>query len=125
MHITYITAGICGFLLFVLSWRVIMIRRRAKISMGDGGDSRLLARIRAHGNFAEYVPVCLILIALVEYRTGPSTALWVLAGGLIVVRIAHLIGMDLPAGNGFRVVGVAGTFLVLIALSAWTIFLGM
>jgi uncharacterized membrane protein YecN with MAPEG domain len=125
LHITYITAGLSGLLLFLLSWRVIQIRRRAKISLGDGGDSRLLARIRAHGNFAEYVPVCLILIGLIEYRTGPSTPLWVLGLGLIAVRIAHLIGMDLPAGNAFRMVGTGGTFLVLILLSAWTLFLGV
>jgi uncharacterized membrane protein YecN with MAPEG domain len=33
---------------------------------GDGGDPEMSQAIRAHGNFAEYVPLGLILLGLVR-----------------------------------------------------------
>ncbi len=125
MKITFITAGLCGLLAFVLAWRVIAVRRSAQVSFGDGGHAQLTARMRAHANFAEYVPLCLILMGLVEYRSGVTTTLSVVAAALIVVRLAHMIGMDRPSPNPFRVVGTSGTFVVLLFLSGWAIWLGV
>lgn len=125
MKITFITAGLCGLLSFILAWRVIAVRRSAQVSFGDGGHAQLMARMRAHANFSEYVPLCLILIGLVEYRTGVSTTLWVIAAALILVRLAHLIGMDRPSPNPFRVIGTSGTFVVLLLLSGWAVWLGL
>ena len=38
------------------------MRGAKKIYLGDGGDPEMLAAIRAHGNFIEFVPLCLLLI---------------------------------------------------------------
>ncbi|NNC55212.1 MAG: hypothetical protein HKO07_05785, partial [Pseudomonadales bacterium] len=55
MQITLLYAGLLSILLLVLSYRVVQIRRQG-IALGDGGDLTLQRRIRAHGNFTEYVP---------------------------------------------------------------------
>ena len=56
MPITSLYSGIIGLLLVILSARVILTRRRLRISLGSGGDAVLERRIRAQGNLAEYVP---------------------------------------------------------------------
>ena len=62
MTITPIYAGLLAIVYFLLSWRIISMRGPGGPSFGDGGDPVLLRRIRAHGNFAEYVPFLLIFL---------------------------------------------------------------
>jgi len=120
--VTLITGGLCGLLYLILSLRVVAVRRSAGVSLGDGGDAELLARIRAHANFAEYVPLCLILIAAIELsdQTTPP-GLWLAGLALVVVRIAHALGMARPSPNPWRVAGTAGTWTVMASLSLWAI----
>lgn len=66
----------------------------------------MLSAIRAHGNFAEYVPLTLLLMALCEL--AGVGALWLhLGGGLLLVgRILHAIGIQIPrAPNKPRLFG--------------------
>ena len=72
MIVTLMTAGLCGLLYLWLSIRVVQVRQSAKVLLGDGGDELLLSRIRAHANFAEYVPICLILIGVIELTDDVS-----------------------------------------------------
>ncbi len=122
MNVTLFTAGALGLIYLFLSWRVVQIRQSAKVSLGDGGDAVLLGRIRAHANFAEYVPLCLILIAAIEISVQrPPALLWVAGLALIVVRIAHAIGMARDGANIYRIIGAAGTWTVMASLSLWAI----
>ena len=122
MPVTLLTGGLLGLVFLFLSYRVSQVRRAARVSLGDGGDADLLARIRAHANFAEYVPFCLILILGLEMSTEVSPpALWVAGLGLVGFRIAHAIGMARGPGNIWRVVGTAGTWIVLLGLSLWAV----
>jgi uncharacterized membrane protein YecN with MAPEG domain len=126
MVVTLLTAGILGLVFVFLSWRVVQVRQSAKVELGDGGDTHLLARIRAHANFAEYVPICLVLLAVVEmsYRETP-TGLWVVGGALILVRVAHAVGMATRGANPARIIGIVGTWGVLAVLSVWAIWLAL
>ena len=121
MVITITTAGLCGLILMALSVRVIQVRGAAKISLGDGGDALLLSRIRAHANFAEYVPIILILMGLIETTNGTGPTLGVIGVALVLCRIVHAIGMGRPAPNPARVVGTAGTFIILVVASVWAL----
>lgn len=124
MMITLATAGACGLLYFILSFRVVQMRVAHKITLGDGGHDPLLSRIRAHANFAEYVPLILILLGGIEARTGAGSRLLAATGIMLVVaRIAHAIGMMRPAPNPFRVGGAAGTWIILVGLSVWALVL--
>ena len=40
--------------------------RRLGVGVGFGGDASLERAMRAHGNFAEYVPLCLVPMYLTE-----------------------------------------------------------
>jgi uncharacterized membrane protein YecN with MAPEG domain len=72
----------------VLSVRVGKERERTNITIGDGGNAGLLRRIRVHGNFSEYKPICLILIYLLEVTAFSPTVIHILGITLFVGRLA-------------------------------------
>ncbi len=124
MMITLVTAGFCGLLYFVLSFRVVQMRQMHKVMIGDGGNDALLSRIRAHANFAEYVPFILVLMGAIEISVGRGNELLASTGILLfLLRICHAVGMARPAPNPFRVAGAAGTWIILLGLSVWAIVL--
>ncbi len=127
MHLaaTLTTAGLLGLIYFVLSYRVIQVRVTSKISLGDGSNDTLLGRIRAHANFAEYVPMILILMAIIELWVARGPWLWSIGTALVAARIAHAIGMAMPAPNAFRIFGTMTTFIVLTGTSVWALILGL
>ncbi|RAU22497.1 glutathione metabolism protein [Paramagnetospirillum kuznetsovii] len=99
----------------VLTVRVVKQRYRAKMSLGDGGDETLQRAIRVHGNFAEFVPFCVVLIALAEMNGSPSWSIHVLGSVLILARLSHAYGITQGmAGMTFRKYGMIGTFIVLL-----------
>lgn len=63
----------------------------AKYPTGDGGNDALIGRIRALGNFTEYVPIALILFALMELQGAPNTLLWAVGGAFTAGRLIHAI----------------------------------
>jgi uncharacterized membrane protein YecN with MAPEG domain len=121
LPVTLVTAGGAALIAFWLGIRTGGARRGAKVSIGDGGDVKLIARMRAQANFTEYVPYVLILIGLIEASCGTSTWLWVAGALLLVGRIVHALGMD-GLKNG-RSIGIAITFLLLIGLGGYAIVL--
>ncbi len=108
-----------------LSFNVISLRRKNKVGLGNGGHEDLERAIRAQGNFAEYVPIGIILIACLELNGAPW---WlVLAPGIFMIigRLIHARGINTPPPDfSLRVLGVKFTFSTLIALVAlnlcWT-----
>lgn len=122
---TLFTAAICGLLYLVLSYRVSQGRMGAKVSLGDGGNAALQARIRAHANFSEYVPLILVLMAVIELARGAGALLWLLGLALIVSRILHAVGLGRPAPNPYRMAGTAGTWLLLLITSLWALFIAL
>lgn len=121
LPVTMVTAGGAALIAFWLGIRTGGARRGAKVSIGDGGDLKLIARMRAQANFTEYVPYILILLGLIELACGTSTWLWIAGAALLIARIAHAFGMD-GLKNG-RSVGIAITFLLLIGLGGYAIVL--
>ena len=122
LPITMITAGACGLLFIVLAIRVVQMRATGH-PMGDGGNPDMFTRIRSHANFAEYVPMALILMALLEADGG--SVLWLKIAGvaLVIMRVFHAIGMPMKAPNFFRASGALGTFLLIVGLSIYVIIL--
>lgn len=122
LPIALVTAGAAALLNFWLGLRVSRLRMSEKIMVGDGGNPRLLARMRAQLNFAEYAPLVLILIALVELARGTQTWLWGVALVFIVGRVLHAFGMD--GWNPGRMIGIATTMLTMLGLAAYAVYLG-
>jgi uncharacterized membrane protein YecN with MAPEG domain len=68
---TAVFASILALMFIKLSLGVIALRRKNKVSLGAGGVDALDRAIRAHGNFAEYVPLGLCLIGALELNGAP------------------------------------------------------
>lgn len=119
MPITAFYAGLLAPLFIVLAVRVIGARRGARIAVGDGGDPDLLRRMRVQANFAEYVPIALVLMALAESLKSPAWLLHALGIALLAGRIVHAWGMSQASERfAFRVSGVAATLGVLVVAAA-------
>lgn len=123
LEVTTFTAAICGLIYLVLSYRVSQTRMSEKIALGDAGNLDLIARMRTQANFGEYVPIILILMALIEFETGYSVLLGITSALLIIARVLHALGMARPSPNPFRISGTAGTWLTLLILSVWGLIL--
>ncbi|MBI1244930.1 MAG: glutathione metabolism protein [Alphaproteobacteria bacterium] len=101
-------------LYFVLSVRAIGARRAGRKAIGPIGEAALDRRLRVHGNFAEYVPFVLLLLAFAELRGAPAAGLHVACVILLAARLAHAWGVSQTAENfRFRVAGMGGTFTAL------------
>ncbi len=123
LPITLTIAGAAALMNVWLGLRVSLLRRRLKVSVGDGGQAAIATRMRAHANYIEYTPFFLILLALVELAAGSETSLWFVAIIYIVARIAHAFGMDREGANLLRVAGISITWLCLLGLAAYAIVL--
>ena len=96
MLLTPLFAAILGLFYIYLSLSVVKVRFGDKISLGTSENRALEKAVRIHGNFAEYVPIVLILMWFVETMTM-SRSLVLITGVLLVIgRIMHMIGMKNP-----------------------------
>lgn len=126
MRTAALYAGLHGVLLIILMASVSMARRRIGVTIGDGGDESLRRRIRALGNFAEFVPLVLILLALSQHLGLGSLYVHLLGLILLGARLAHAYGISQPDEPLiFRMIGVAGTLLVLLVTSLYCIIAGI
>lgn len=127
MHIPIVTgfyAGILGLILVFLIARVGRVRGRAGISLQDGGNRELGVAIRQHGNFIEMVPMCLILIGIVEMGQFSIYIVHILGVVLVISRLIHPFGLNFENGATWqRAVGAGGTTMVLAIASILTIYL--
>ena len=114
MIVTPLYAGLLAILYLALSYRVVQQRGHG-VSLGDGGDTALLRRIRGHGNFAEYTPFILLMMALLE--VGGATSIYLLHGlglTLVVARVLHGVALSYTESWKFgRFYGTLLTFILL------------
>lgn len=68
LAITSFYAAVLALFYVVLAGLVIRQRFKHRVGLGTGKDVELLQAVRMHGNFAEYVPLLLILVALLELQ---------------------------------------------------------
>ncbi len=118
--ITMFYGGLLGLVFLALSLQVVRLRRSLGVGLGSGGHDVLGRAIRAHANFAEYVPLALVLVMLVEAGTAaPAWVVHLLGLALLVGRLLHgLVGVNRRPGVSFgRFWGTALTWLV-IAVAA-------
>ena len=121
-----ITAFYAALLLVVFVALSVLVGRergRARVSILHGDDMDLAIAIRRHGNFVEYVPFALVLMALIEANGGSALFLHVVGVLLLVCRIAHAMGLRHDkVATPLRAVGAGGTLLLLLALGAMALW---
>jgi uncharacterized membrane protein YecN with MAPEG domain len=125
--ITSIIAAIFTIIFVKLSLAVIALRRKNKVGLGSGGHEDLERAIRAQGNFAEYVPFGIILIACLELNGTPWWLVLLPGIALIIGRLIHAKGMNTPPPDfSLRVTGMKLTFGTLATLAVlnlvWSLY---
>jgi uncharacterized membrane protein YecN with MAPEG domain len=113
-------AAVLGLLFAALSARTLLLRRRLRVALGDGGNEQLLRAARAHANFAEYAPLVLLLLLLAEQVGLPAPLLHALAVALVLGRALHAFGVSrVPERPPYRVAGMALTLTPLGVVSLY------
>jgi uncharacterized membrane protein YecN with MAPEG domain len=121
--ISCLYAGILGLVLLALSAQVVIARRRYRVRLGAGAEEGMQQAMRVQANFAEYVPLALLLLVLAEIQGLPAAALH--GAGLLLVasRVLHAVGLSRNPGYSFgRFYGTGGTWLVIAGLSLWLLW---
>lgn len=113
--VTSLYASLLALLLLYLAYRIVKVRRSNKVGLGSGGDEAVEHAMRVMGNAVEYVPIALILIALLEINHTPQWMIHVYGVVLFAARLYHLRGFGSNSGisNG-RYYGTLGTWLVIV-----------
>lgn len=122
--ITMLYAGILGIMAVAIAFPAGRLRGSTGISIGDGGNKDLLLAMRRHGNFAESVPIVLILMGLLEMNNVGSIATHVFGVVLVLGRAAHAFGIKADEiTNPLRGIGAGATALLTVVTSVWAIVL--
>lgn len=117
-QITAIYASLLAILFVFLSFRVAQRRIRFRVGLGTGENAELERAIRIQGNFAEYVPLALLLLAFFESGGAAPWAALAAGGLLLLARVLHAIGLTGSSGRSpGRLVGATLTWFVLLALA--------
>ncbi len=123
---TAIYAGLLALIAVALGLNVSRVRLREGVDLGDGGRMPLLQATRAFANFAEYVPLALLVIALVEWAQAPRWLVHALGIALVVGRLAHAAGLlSAPGRSTGRALGIGLTWLVLVVAGALALYYGL
>ncbi|MGR3513456.1 MAG: MAPEG family protein [Paracoccaceae bacterium] len=113
LTITSLFAALLGAWYLVLTVRVILTRRSEGVSLGSGDSKALERRVRAHGNCAEYVPLAIVLLALLELQGTAGWLLVTLGGILLIGRLLHGYALSFTSYSPLRVPGMGLTLLAL------------
>lgn len=89
-------------------------------------DGILQRKVRAYGNFTEYVPLGLLFVLSLELMQASSWLLWLLGGGLTLGRIAHAWGLIKTYGpSPGRAIGFFLTWFVYLVGAGACIYYGL
>jgi uncharacterized protein len=121
---TPLWASLLAFLYLWLAGQVIRARYRTRTALGSGGDPGLERAIRAHANFAEYVPFGLVLLAMAELQGAWPWLLHLLGAALLLGRLLHGLGISRTEEIlAMRSAGMVLTLAVLLTAAASNLLL--
>ena len=121
--ITLLYASLIVFLLIFLSVMIIVARVRGRVAIGDGGHETLRKRIRAHANLAEYAPLFLLILFLLEFFKQEPWVIHMLGASFFLGRAFHayafLVHEKYQEGKlikslHYRRIGMSLTFIPLL-----------
>ena len=111
---TLLFAALHALMLMALTAQVSRLRGKAQVGIGAGESTELRRWNRVHGNFTEYVPLTLLILALLEI-SGVGRQ-WIFTGGAVLLlgRVLHAWGLGRHAGTSIgRFAGMVLTMVVL------------
>lgn len=117
LPVTLSSAAAAAILAIWLMIRVGQVRTSEGVSVGDGGNEKVIRRMRAHANFVESAPFVVLLIGVIELAGRGDAWLAYVSGAYFVGRILHGFGMDGGSMQPGRMVGTIITLLTLLGLA--------
>jgi len=127
MKITLLYAGVLAIWFLILSVRVVMGRTGpGNPSLGDGGNPIMARRIRGHANFAEYVPLIVLLMGFLELSGLPRWQIHALGATLLLGRLLHGYALSFTSEFVFgRSAGIVLTFSSLLVGGSLCVYVGL
>jgi uncharacterized membrane protein YecN with MAPEG domain len=114
MTVTPLYAALLGLIFIGLSLQTIRLRRRHRV---------LRRAMRVHANFAEYVPLTLLLMFFVEKGGSSALRIHILGIALLAGRLLHAWGVSQVQENlRYRTLGMVLTFSVIISACLFLLF---
>lgn len=115
--------GLNLFFYLVLAVLVTRQRQRHHVPIGDGGLIEVTRAVRAFGNAAEYVPACLLVLAVLAMVGAQPLVVHGLGALLLAARVLHAAGLSNSEAPSFgRTAGAVLTWLYLLLASALLVF---
>lgn len=123
LQVTGLYTAILALIMFVLAYRTSSRRREAKINLGTGNDEIMERRSRAFGNFIEFVPMMILLMAMIEMQGHKAIYVHILGITTVVARLLHALGMTgaIKVING-RFVGSLLSYLYLLVAGGFLLY---
>jgi uncharacterized membrane protein YecN with MAPEG domain len=118
---TALYAALLSLMYGALALRVVRLRYRLHVNLGDAGDVRLQRAVRTHAHFAEYVPLLLLLMLLMEVNGTPAGGLHTFGLLLLASRVLHTVGVGAePENLRWRMASMVCT-CSLLSGAAWSL----
>ncbi|MCP6757642.1 MAG: MAPEG family protein [Fischerella sp. CENA71] len=96
------------------------------IATKTSDDGILQRKVRAYGNFMEYVPLALLFILVLELMNSQTGLLWLLGSTLTIARIAHAWGVIKTYGpSPGRALGFFLTWFVYLVGAGACVYYGV
>lgn len=125
MPVTSLYAAVLAIIYIALTIYVVSLRVKYRVGIKSGGHKPLEVAIRIHGNFAEYIPIGLFLMALLEAAKANTNWLHIMGQALVLGRVLHFWGLNFKgAGESIqRFTGSLLTFVSILAAAIWLLIL--
>jgi len=109
-----IFVAINALLLFILAFKVSLLRIKLQISLGDGGNSTLNNAMRAHGNGLEQFPIFALLLLALTLLGASQLVVAIFGLSFTAARLFHAYGM-LEVSFPARRIGATATYILQLA----------
>lgn len=122
--ITGLYASILALFFIYLAAQVIRLRLKHQVGIGDGNIPDLHQAIRVHANFAEYIPLAIILLLVAEFNQLNGWIIHLFGMAIVLSRVLHMIGLSKTVGKSTgRQFGMLLIFSCIVILSVINISL--
>ena len=92
------------------------------VAFGDGNDELLKRRRVAFSNFVEYVPMCLLMLALMEYNNASNLLNWTVGALLLASRPIHALSVLYTRNPLPKAIGMLMTYGAFVIPAIWLLF---
>ena len=121
LSVTLLYGGLCALLVTLLGAHVSILRLRLRAYVTSEPRRELVRPGRAHGNAAEWVPLAILMLAILELSGVNATALHAFGGSLLLARLLHAYGILFK--SFISTVGATLNYFVVGGMAIWAVWL--